>query len=110
MFRVVAAEVVRPYRLDVTFNDGVRREINLEAELEGAIFEPLRDPTFFAQATLDPVVGTVVWPNEADFSPEFLYYGNERTPYVDATGESSKPLGGATERLTRQSDGSSDPS
>jgi len=85
LIRVVAAQVVRPYVLDVTFNDGFRREIDLEAELWGEVFEPLRDPRFFAQATLDPVIGTVVWPNEADFSPEFLYFGDQRNPYLDAT-------------------------
>jgi len=28
--------------------------------LVGPIFEPLRDPAYFAQATLDPANGTVV--------------------------------------------------
>lgn len=98
MIRVVAAKVIRPYVLDLTFNDGVRREVDLESELEGDVFEPLRDPTFFAHATLDPVIGTVVWPNEADFSPEFLYYGDERNPYQDARATEPEAVGGAIER------------
>ncbi len=89
MIRVVAAEVVGPYALDVIFNDGSRRVVDLEAELWGKVFEPLRDPNFFAQATVDPVIGTVVWPNEADFSPEFLYFGDERNPYAKAAEESN---------------------
>ena len=92
LIRVVAAEVVRPYVLTVTFNDGVRREVDLEAELWGEVFEPLRDPDFFARATVDPVIGTVVWPNEADFSPEFLYYGDERNPYLDSGDEPSEDI------------------
>jgi hypothetical protein len=89
LIRVVAARVVRPYVLDVTFNDGFRREIDLEDELWGEVFVPLRDPAFFARAMVDRVLGTVVWPNDADFSPEFLYFGDDRNPYGDWTaGES----------------------
>jgi hypothetical protein len=98
LIRVVEARVVRPYVLDVTFNDGVRREVDLEAELWGEVFEPLRDPAFFARATVDPVLGTVVWPNGADFSPEFLYFGDERNPYLAATEEE------ATEEMTASAD------
>ena len=76
----VAVHVVEPYILDVTFDDGARRRVDLEAELWGPIFEPLRDPAFFAQAAVDPVLGTVVWPNGADVSPEFLYYGEDGPP------------------------------
>lgn len=41
--------------------------------LEGPIFEPLLDPSYFSRVMVDPVGGTVVWPNEADFAPEALY-------------------------------------
>lgn len=89
LIRVVAARVVGLYVLDVTFNDGFRRAINLEDELWGEVFMPLRDPEYFARATIDPVLGTVVWPNEADFSPEFLYYGDNRNPYGDGSSGST---------------------
>lgn len=96
MIRVVAARVVGPYVLDIIFNDGFRREVDLENELWGAVFVPLRDPAFFAQATVDPVLGTVVWPNDADFSPEFLYFGDDRNPYGDWS-QAKKPDAIATE-------------
>jgi hypothetical protein len=70
---VTEAQVLRPYVLELTFTDGTRGEVDEEPELYGEVFEPLRDPAFFAQGTLDPVIGTVVWPNGADSSPEFLY-------------------------------------
>jgi hypothetical protein len=41
--------------------------------LHGQVFEPLRDPAFFSRVALDPVCGTVVWPNGADFAPEALH-------------------------------------
>ena len=66
-------KVLCPYVLELTFSDRSRREIDLEKELYGEIFEPLKDPSFFSQARVDKELGTVVWPNGADFSPEFLY-------------------------------------
>ena len=72
-WRVVKAAVSGAHSLDLTFEDGTRKQVNLLPLLEGQIFEPLRDPGFFARVTLDPVAGTVVWPNGADIAPEALY-------------------------------------
>jgi hypothetical protein len=47
--------------------------INVLPLLRGRVFEPLYDPAYFARVTIDPVGGTVVWPNGADFAPEALY-------------------------------------
>jgi hypothetical protein len=66
---------VRPtgaYRLSLEFSDGLSGEVNLAAELDGPIFEPLRDPAMFAQVSVDPEINTIAWPNGADFAPEFL--------------------------------------
>ncbi len=35
---------------------------------------PLQDVDFFSKATVDKELETVVWPNGADFAPEFLYF------------------------------------
>jgi hypothetical protein len=59
-WRVVRAEASGPHSLHVTFKDGTRKQVNLLPLLEGPVFEPLRDPVFFARAKLDPVAGTVV--------------------------------------------------
>ena len=74
----IAVTVVRPYLLDVAFADGSRRLVDVEPVLNGEVLEPLRDPALFSQAAVDPVLGTVVWPNGADLSPEFLYYGSSQ--------------------------------
>ena len=70
---VVAAKVLPPFTLEVTFDDGVVRRIDVRPELRGPVFEPLRDPDYFARVSVDPEAGTVVWPNGADLAPEFLY-------------------------------------
>lgn len=57
----------------VKFEDGVQGLINLEEDLWGEVFEPLKDENKFAQVSLDPELGTIVWPNGADFAPEYLY-------------------------------------
>lgn len=60
------------YRLFLRFNNGVAGEVDLSGELEGDVFEPLRDPAMFATAGQHPVMRTVAWANGADLAPEFL--------------------------------------
>ncbi len=71
ILHVIDVKVVGDYILDLTFNDGIRKRVNLKGELYGEIFESLRDPGEFAKARLDG--WTVAWPNRADFAPEYLY-------------------------------------
>ena len=40
--------------------------------LRGPVFEPLRDPAVFRQFQIHPEFHTLVWPNGANFAPEFL--------------------------------------
>ncbi len=61
------------YRIRLAFSDGKVGEINLEAELWGEMFEPLKDPELFKSFRLDALLNTVVWPNGADLAPEYLY-------------------------------------
>ena len=72
-WRVVKAKACGAHSLDLTFKDGTRKRVNLLPLLEGPVFEPLRDPKYFATVELDSVAGTVVWPNGANIAPETLY-------------------------------------
>lgn len=67
------AEHIGSYRLRLTFSDGKVGDVDLEHELWGEVFEPLKDPAVFKCFRIDHELGTVVWPNGADFAPEFLY-------------------------------------
>jgi len=69
--RVTNVEVRPPHGLRVTFDDGLTRDVDLADELWRPVFEPLRDPTFFAQVFVDH--GTVAWPNGVDLDPLVLH-------------------------------------
>ena len=60
------------YRLFLRFNNGVAGEVDLSAELDGEVFEALRDPAMFATASQHPIMRTAAWANGADLAPEFL--------------------------------------
>jgi hypothetical protein len=64
---------LKDYQLRLEFNDGKVKVVDLKNELYGEIFEPLKDLDFFKKVTLNPDIGTIEWPNGADFAPEFLY-------------------------------------
>jgi hypothetical protein len=84
IIHVTAARVVGPHSLELRFDDGLTKRINLRRELYGPIFEPLRDPAYFARVAVDPSLGTVVWPNGADFAPDFLYHYESEPQPADA--------------------------
>ncbi|HVJ80851.1 MAG TPA: DUF2442 domain-containing protein [Planctomycetia bacterium] len=72
ILRISRAEVCGPHRLRLAFNDGAEGEVDVGQLLYGAVFQPLLAPEYFARMSLDPICGTVTWPNGADFAPEAL--------------------------------------
>ena len=86
IIHITKVKVVGPHSLLLTFDNSVQKQVNLRQELYGPIFEPLRDPTYFAKAYVDPDSRTVAWPNGADFAPDFLYQLEaEATPATPMT-------------------------
>ena len=71
--RVIDAKYIKNFTLYLRFSDGSDGEVDFEQELDGEIFELLRDIPFFRNFTVNQELHTVVWPNGADFAPEFLY-------------------------------------
>jgi hypothetical protein len=81
IIHITNVKVVDAHSLQLTFDDGVQKRVNLRPELYGPIFEPLRDPSYFAKVYVDSDSRTVTWPNGADFAPDFLYQlESEETP------------------------------
>lgn len=68
--RVLDARYLEGYRVWLRFDDGLEGEIDLAGVLRGPVFEPLEDPAYFANFTVD---WTLTWPNGADIAPESLY-------------------------------------
>jgi hypothetical protein len=72
-YDVVEARYVGGFVIWLRFRDDTAGEIDLESELYGPVFEPLRDPETFSQFQIHPEFHTLTWPNGADFAPEFLH-------------------------------------
>jgi hypothetical protein len=72
METVVYVKPMSDWRLEVRFSDGTQGVICLKDRLFGPMFEPLKDPALFSQATVDDF-GAICWPNGADLAPDALY-------------------------------------
>ena len=72
--RIRSVEPLDGFVVRLSFTDGTTREIDLEGELWGPVFEPLRaDRELFCQVRVDEELGTIVWPNGADMDPDVLH-------------------------------------
>ena len=84
MIYVTAVDTEPPHILLVTFEDGTRRRVDMTPVIfgypDGSVFEPLKDPEFFALAYVDEDFGTVCWPGNVDIAPEYLYEHGELLP------------------------------
>jgi hypothetical protein len=72
-WRLSALSILPDYRLAVTFHDGATGVVDLSAVTSGSelgIYEPFKDPWYFAQACIEP--GAVTWPNGADRNPAWM--------------------------------------
>ncbi|MBI4305303.1 MAG: DUF2442 domain-containing protein [Chloroflexi bacterium] len=72
-YHVMAATYVSEYVIRLTFRDGTVGDVDLEHELRGPVFEPLKDIEQFKKFHIDPEFHTIIWANGADLAPEFLY-------------------------------------
>jgi hypothetical protein len=68
---VTKADYLDNYRLLLTFNNGVSKIVDLQNELTGEVFQPLKQQDFFKNFEIK--FNTVEWKNGADYAPEYLY-------------------------------------
>jgi hypothetical protein len=90
MHYVIDALYLGSYRLKIRFENDEVKVVDLSGHLDCPIFEPLRDLSFFKLFRVNHDIDTVVWPNNAYFSPDFLYEVgdilSEPVHSADATG------------------------
>lgn len=65
------AKYLGDYKIGLIFNNGESKTVDLSGELNGKIFEPLKDKTYFQSFIIK--FNTIEWSNGADFAPEYLY-------------------------------------
>ena len=101
MHYVRSAKYQKGFQVLVEFEDGCRKVVDLEQHLQGPIFETLKDAAYFRLVSFNQDIETIVWPNGADFSPDFLYDMGQtvRTTKTSAT-PSRKPRPAARGRVS----------
>jgi len=71
---VIKAEHIKDYTVHLFFDNKEEGIVDLKDTIfndHREIFEPLKDIEYFKKFSLDS--WTMVWPNELDFAPEYLY-------------------------------------
>jgi hypothetical protein len=68
---VKQAEYLKDFKIFIVFSDGKTKTVDLEKELDGNIYKPLKDLNYFKNFTIK--FNTIEWENGADFAPEYLY-------------------------------------
>ena len=88
LIRVQTVEPIEKFRVQITFKNGVKKEIDLEKYLRGEIFEPIRKNTEVFRS-VKVVGGTIGWDNGADIDPDVLYY-DLKPAWMEETIKASK--------------------
>jgi len=71
---IVEVQPLENHRLRLRFEDGVEGVVDITGMIRfTGVFAPLKDLAFFAQVRVNPDLGTICWPNDADIDPDVLY-------------------------------------
>jgi hypothetical protein len=72
MRKVRTVKVLQGYRLDLTFDDGVRGQVDLSDLVGRGVFALWRDYRVFEQVRIGSF-GELVWDDKIDLCPDSLY-------------------------------------
>jgi len=81
---IAGVAVVGDRVLRLLFSDGTAGDVDFSAEHWTGVLEPLNDPEYFAQVTVDTEAGTIAWPGGIDLAPEPLYEQARAHPLIAA--------------------------
>ena len=71
----IEVKPLEQYRLLITFDNKEQRIFDVEPYLIDSFFAPLRNPTIFRTARINPI--TVEWVGGIDMCPDELYYNSK---------------------------------
>ena len=71
MDKVVSVKALENYLLEIEFEDGLRKTIDIRPFIGEGISAALRDEAYFRQVKLEDG-GGIAWDNGYDFCPNFL--------------------------------------
>ena len=80
MERVISVKPLENYMLEIEFEDGLRKIIDMRPLIDEGISAALKDKAYFGSVKLEDG-GGIAWPNGYDFCPNFL---RDDVPAVDA--------------------------
>jgi hypothetical protein len=85
--RVKSVRHLGGHKLKITFTNGERGIVDFRPYItgKGGVLKPLENPAFFKQVRVDPDFKTLVWPNDADWCPDVLYWLVTGTPITWST-------------------------
>ena len=72
MRKITRVEVLRPYSLELTFDDGTSGTVDLSALAGKGVIASWNDRTVFAQVR-NSSSGELVWGDHADLCPDAMY-------------------------------------
>lgn len=75
VFGIESVCAFKNYTMNLRFSNGEQRVFDARKLLDTPVFRPLENVTFFLQAHTDGV--GVVWDDEIDVAPEYLYENSE---------------------------------
>ena len=73
MYRILSCKPLPRYRLEIVFDDGLKKIVELKSVLAGKFYSALLDEKLFAEVQIDPESGVPIWPNGCDFDPTILH-------------------------------------
>jgi len=74
--KLKSANPVKPLTLELEYDNGEKREIDMKQFCISDYFKQLEDWNYFRQVKIKGEV--VAWPNEQDIAPETLYIESKR--------------------------------
>ena len=81
---VVSAVYKGEYKIEVTFENGVRGIVDFSKFLnQGRVFEKFKDIEFFKKFSINKELGVLTWGDEVDIAPETLYAEATSSPLPD---------------------------